>query len=105
MWLVAFHPMIYLAGVLTSFIPTYMYMFKRAVAIAMENGTDTLLDTGRKEEEKLAFYIVRRLVIPTIWLVLCALMWWAFLIISMSQEKTELFVEGFASGIGKEDEE
>ena len=103
-WLAVFHPMVYLAGILTSFIPTYMYMFKKAVHISMESGSDTLLDIVRKEGETLSFYIARRMLIPTIWLALCGIMWWAFLIISMSAEKTELFVEGFANGIGRDAE-
>ena len=102
-WLAVFHPMIYLAGILTSFIPTYVYMFKKAVHMSMAEGSDTLLDTKRKEGEKLAFYIVRRIAIPTLWILICAIMWWAFLVISMSEEKTQLFIEGFAHGIGRED--
>ena len=94
-----FAPWVYLLGVLTSYIPTYIFLFSKAVDKADEEEENFILSKGKLPHETLSTYLGRKLLMAGSWALLCVFLWWAFLLISMSKTATNKFIEGFAGAM------
>jgi hypothetical protein len=95
-WFAVFAPWVYLWGILTAYVPTYIFLFKKAVD-SKEN--ETIITTKRLEGEPFSGYMLRKSIMCLSWLLACTFLWWMFLVISLSPKATDVFINGFRDGI------
>lgn len=94
-----FAPWLYLLGVLTSYVPTYLFLFRKSIDRIDEKVLNFPLSKKRLEKESYLMHKVRQIIVAGVWGFACVFLWWMFLLISMSKRSTEMFIKGFSEGM------
>ncbi len=92
-------PWLYLLGILTSYVPSYLFLFKKAILRTEEIAENFPLSTKKLEHESRAAFNVRQVLIGSMWALSCIFFWWLFFLVSLSGKATEDFIQGLQRGM------